>query len=537
MVELYSKRHDPLSSHASSVPRRRRIALILLAGLLGCAGLSDSRGAPESAAVGPVPVAADPDIYYRRAVEYLERFRRDDTGQAVRLFNQVVKANPRDPRGHGGLAEARAIRYLWGWEPDPAMLQKGIASGKTAVQLDPNSAEARLGLGLALMAGDQYTPALTELSQATALNPGSFRAHLYRGMLMRGLRRPEEVLREAQLALDLAPDSAVARALMGDGDQDKRLYGQARAAYLAAAELDQQLLWARLGLAATYQRETNLPAAEKTYLFTEQEFTQDLTRIRILGTSLTVLSQRYDDAVVAYQAISEKETLSPPLFRRLMQAGRAFSLEKLNRHEESEFFWDQLVDEFPADFDGSFRDRELASQAYLALAQIYQAKGEPERARKILEKGCQNRGMTFGLYSGCAEQLRASGHPGEAVETLRKGLKEMPPDADWVTVTQDALLTLRSVASSPRVSSKLRSQSLELLGDLASGISRDAPPSFVPYLNLARGEALFRQNQLALQNLREAVKRGYGGIRASQTDPDFKALFDNPEFRAMAETQ
>src|SRR4030095_9644411 len=102
MVELHSKHHDPLSSHASSVPRRRRIALILLAGLLGCAGLSDSRGAPESAAGGPVPVAADPDIYYRRAVEYLERFRRDDIGQAVRLFNQVVKGKPRDARRHCG---------------------------------------------------------------------------------------------------------------------------------------------------------------------------------------------------------------------------------------------------------------------------------------------------------------------------------------------------------------------------------------------------------------------------------------------------
>lgn len=518
------------------MPPLRRIALILLAGILACAALSDSRAAPESDASGAVPVTANTDIYYQRAVEYLERFRRDDIGQAVRLFNQVVKSDPRDPRGHGGLAEARAIRYLWGWEPDPDMLQKGIASGRTAVELDPKSAEAHQGLGLALMAGEQYTPALAELSQATALNPRSFRAHLYRGMLMHGLRRPEEVLSEAQLALNLAPDSAVARALLGDGDQDKRLYVQARAAYLAAAELDQMLLWARLGLAATYQRETNLPAAEKTYWFTEDEFKEDSTRIRILSASLLVVSQRYEDAVVVYQAISEKQALSPPLFRRLMQAGRAFSLEKLNRREEGEYFWDQLVDEFPADFDGGLRDRELASQGYLALAQIYRAKEEPERARKILEKGCKNRGMTFGLYAGCAEQLRASAHLVEAVEILRKGLLEMPADADWVTVTQEALPTLRSVASTPRASSKLHSQSLVLLGDLASGISRDAPPSFVPYLNLARGQALFRQNQQALQSLKEAVKRGYGGIRASQTDPDFKALFDNPEFRTMAET-
>jgi len=521
-------------SRASSLFR-----LGLFWALLTCIlSVAESPGAQttETVASGETPMAADAQIYYERAVDYLERFRRDDIGQAVRLFNQVVKVSPRDPRGHAGLAEARAIRYLWGWVPDPAMLQKGIDSGNTAVQLDPESAEARQGLGLALMAGDRYTPALDELSRATALNPGSFRAHLYRGMLLRGLRRPEEALSEAQLALNLAPASAVARALIGDCDQDKRLFVQARTAYLTAAELDQRLLWARLGLAAAYQRETNLPAAEKTYVLTDEEFKEDSTRINILAASLLVVGQRYDDAAQVYETMSAKEAVSPPLFLRLMQAGRAFSLDKLNRREESEYFWNKLVDEFPADFDGGFRDRELVSQAYEALAEIYDAKGEPQRAQKILEKGCQNRGMTFGLYSTCADRARASGRLEDAVATLRLGLKQMPPDEDWIVVTQAVLPTLRAVATAPRGSSKARAQSLALLDDMASRNAEKQPSTFVAYLNLARGEALFRQNQPAVQNLKEAVKRGYGGLRALQVDPDFKALQDDPAFRAMAET-
>ena len=527
-----------LRSEVTSGTASRRpichISLILMACLLGSAGVSYSR-VTQSVAGSETPVASNGEIYYQRAVEYLERWQRDDIGQAVRLFNQVVKALPEDPRGHAGLAEARAIRYLSGWEPDPAMLQQGLASGKTAVELDPDSAEARQGLGLALLASDLYTPALVELSRATQLKPGSFRAHLYRGMLLRGLQRPEEALSEAHLALNLAPDSAVARALIGDCLQDKRLFVQARAAYLAAAELDQRLLWARTGLAATYQRETNLPAAEKTYLFSEQEFPEDATRIHILAATMLVVSQRYEDAVLVYQAISEKEALSPPLFRRLMQAGRAFSLEKLNRREESEYFYDKLVDEFPADFDGGFRDRELASQAYEALARIYESKGESRRAQGILEKGCKNRGMTFGLYAACAESLRASGRLEAAIETLRRGMAEMPSDADWVIVTERVLPTLRSVASAPKVSSKTRSAGMGLLDDLAGRISKAEPDSFVPYLNLARAEALFRMNQRALQSLEIARKRGYGGIRAAQTDPDFKALLGDPAFRAMAE--
>ena len=495
-----------------------------------------THGARCMADDAPVDMAASipatEEIFYRRALDYLERFRKEDLGQAVRLFNQVIKANPENPRGHGGLAEARSIRYLFGWEPDAEVLRKGLASGRRAVELDPDSAEARMGLGLALVASEQYTPALAEMDRAVSLAPESSRAHLYRGIVLRGLRRTEEALAEANRAIVLAPDFPVASAFLGDCDQDLRRFKEATASYLMAAQLDQELLWARLGLAAAYQRQTNFGAAEKTYLLTEKDFPDDSTRIRILSASLLVAVQRYDDAVVIYQAMSEKEAVSPPLYRRLMLAGRAYSLEKLERREESEYFWSKLVEEFPADFDGGFRDREVASQAFESLSRIYDSKGEPKRALAVLEKGCRNRGMNFGLYATLADRQRSSNKLEDAVETLRRGLMETSPDEDWVMATQLTLPTLKSAAAS-KASSRSRAAGLGLLQELTKRVTQANPPAFVPYLNLARAESLFRQNSQALEHLRLAVDKGYGGIHAAAVDPDFKPLADDPAFRAL----
>jgi len=514
-------------------PLRQLPLLLALAALPGGSAWSAS-SVGEAPAEADAPVVLNADIYFARASEYLERFRKEDIGQAVRLFNRVVKAEAGNPRGHGGLAEARAIRFLQGWEPDPAMLQKGLDSGKRAVELDPSSYLARQGLGIALLASERYTPALQELDKAVELNPASFRAHFYRGMLLRGLRRKDEACAEAHQAMNLSPASAVARALLGDCEQDLHHYQDARNAYFAAAELDQRLLWARLGIAAAYQREANFPASEKTYLLTEKDFPDDNRRVEIMAAAQLVSTQRYEEAVKVYQSMPEKESLSPPLLRRLMLAGRAYSLEKLERVEESEYFWSKLVDEFPPDFDGGFRDRELASQGFEALARIYQAKGESGRAVKTLEKGCAHPKMAFSLYAACAEKFLAGARQEEALKALQAGLSQTVTDDDWVMITQAMVPTFRAGAST-KSSSSLRTGSLDLLNALADRIAGAQPASFVPYVNLARAQALFKQNRKALDNLDAALKRGYGAVRTTWADPDFKSLQSEPAFKELAE--
>ena len=489
----------------------------------------------ESPAEEPLP-ALGKEASYERALDYLLRFTRDDLSQASRLFARLAKSDPKDPRGYAGGAQVRAVRYLWGWDPAADSLEKGLSLARRGVEIDPESLEARLGLAVSLMASQHYTPALAEADRSVALDERSFRAHLYRGMILRGLRRTEEAYREAVRSKELAPSSPLAHSLVGDCEQDRRRYSQARASYFVAAELDQKLLWPRLGVAATYQREGKLAGAEKTYLFSEADFPDDATRIRILGASMLVAGERYEDALTLYEHLSEKDLPSPPLYRRLMQAGRAYSLEKLDRKEEAEYFWNQLVTEFPADFDGSYRDRELVSQGYEALSKIYESKGESKRSRELLQKACAEPGMSYDLYARLAEKQRQEGMLTEAVSTLRRGVTGAPEGTDVVTSTEKALPVFRSVVG-PKGTSNARAAAMGLLEDLEAQVSRSAPGTFTPYLNLARAASLLRQNPRAVAHLQEAVNKGYVSLGLAAKDPDFEGLVRDPAFRQMLKTQ
>jgi len=472
------------------------------------------------------------DPLYQRAVSYLLLFRKDDLGQAVRLFNQVLQASHDFAPAHGGLAEARALRYLWGWEPDPDRLKQAVASGKKGVELGPDLADTHLGLGLAYMASERYTPALQELDRAVQLDPGSFRAHLYRGMILRGLRRSGELGEEAALLLKLDPSSPAAYSLLGDHYQDARRFTLARDSYLTAALLDQQFVWARLGLAAAYQKDMNFSSAAKTYDFTERDFPEETLRCRIMAASLLVATQNYEEALKTYEAMADNESVSPPLLRRLMLAGRAYALEKLGSPEKAEYFWTRLVEEFPGDFDGAVRDREVVSQGYEGLVRYYDGKKERKRSTALLEKGCRHEGMSFPLYGALAGRLKDSGDIRAAVSTLKRGIHGSPPDLDLVSASEASVPILR-VLGSGKGPSAARREAEDLLGELDARLALAPGSSFVPHLNLARGEALLGRSAQALTHLRKAVEKGFTGIRESARDPDFKALSGDPDFRAL----
>jgi len=510
--------------------------------LLGGGGVLRAAALPSTPEPEAAPEIAAPDLkdqaaalrepLYRQAVNYLLRYRKDDLGQAVRLFNQILKTSSDFAPAHGGLAEARALRFLWGWEPDPDRLKQAVNHGKKGVELGPDLADTHLGLGLAYMAADRYTPALAELDRAVEMDPGSFRAHLYRGMVLRGLRRTEEVGAEATRLLQIDPSSAVAYSLLGDYYQDARRYDVARESYLTASLLDQRLLWPRQGLAAAYQKDLNYSAAAKTYNATETDFPDEQLRIRINAASLLIATQNYEDALKTYEAISEKETFSPPLLRRLTQAGRAYILEKLGQEEKAEYYWTQLVEEFPGDFDGAVRDREVVSQGYEGLVRYHDGKGDRGRATDLLEKACRQEGMDYSLYAALAGRRQASGDLKGAVSVLRKGLLGRPSGPDLVIASEDCLSAVRGLGTA-KTTSATRQDATALLDDLGARISRDPVTSHVPYLNLARSEALLGRETQALDYLRKAIDRGFRGIRDSESDPDFKSLTGNREFREL----
>jgi hypothetical protein len=76
-----------------------------------------------------------------------------------------------------------------------------------------------------------------------------------------------------------------------------------------------------------------------------------------------------------------------------------------------------------------------------------------------------------------------------------------------------------------------------LLEDLEAQVSRSAPGTFTPYLNLARAASLLRQNPRAVAHLQEAVNKGYASLGLAAKDPDFEGLARDPAFRQMLKTQ
>ena len=471
----------------------------------------------------------------QRAVAYLLRYREDDLGQAVRLFNQILKSGNDFAPAYGGLAEARSLRYLWGWEPELGRLKQAVQQGQKGVELGPDLADTHLGLGIALMASDRYTPALAELDRAVSLDPESFRAHLYRGMLLRGLRRTEELAEEATRILQLDSSSAVAYSLLGDYYQDLRSFQLSRESYLAAALLDQRLVWPRLGLAAAYQKGMDYTAARKTYASTENDFPGELSRCRIMQASLMVATQYYDEALRIYEGIPEKESLSPPLMRRLMQAGRGYALEKMGNIEKAEFFWTQLVEEFPENYDGAVRDREVVSQGYEGLARYYDGRGDKDRSRDILEKGCRQEGMAFSLYRALAERRRTAGDIPGALFILDKGVKGAPRDLDLLAATEASLSMVRAMGAG-KTGPEARRNAMFLLDEVEARLALNPGTSYVPHLDLARCEALLGREALVIPHLRDAVERGFTSVASLAGDSDFKLLAGNPEFQALTTT-
>jgi len=472
------------------------------------------------------------DPFYRRAIFCLSRYRRDDLDQAIRLLNQVRRIDPDFAPALGVLAEARALRYLWGWDPDPKNLQRTLKEAEKAVATGVDLFETHLGLGVALMATDLYTPAMKELDRAVALDPGSFKAHLYRGMARRSLRRRESARADAARALELDPSSPLAYSLLGDIYQDLRDFPAAQQAYLRAAELDQHLLWPRLGLAAVYQKSADYHRATKAYAATERDFPDDLAWCRVLEASLFVATQDYEEALKIYEKIADGETLSPPLRRRVLLAGRAHSLGKLGRKEEAEFYWNRILEEFPAEFDGGIRDRELASLAYEALIGYREEKGQTKGARELLEEACRRQGMPFDLHAKLADRQNREGNLRAALATLGKALKGGPEDMDVLSVTVASLPYLRQAASGKPKRAPIP-EAEALLLEIAIRVAAAPQTSYIPYLNLGRAEALLGHPAEAVGHLRQAVDRGYPGTRLIPGDQDLKDLLGQPGFEEL----
>ena len=143
----------------------------------------------------------------RRALKCDERF-----VPALIALVKASRAQGRDELGDSILAQAMEVdsdvaelHFLQGEKlaAEPGQLREAMAAYERAIQLRPNYAEARMALGIQLLAGGNYPGALSHFQAAERLVPTLPEIHVNLGDAYRANQRWTEAQRAYRKALDL----------------------------------------------------------------------------------------------------------------------------------------------------------------------------------------------------------------------------------------------------------------------------------------------------------------------------------------------
>lgn len=153
---------------------------------------------------------------YVQGLIHLDRRTEAGMRRSVDHFRSAIERDSSYAPAWAGLADARHILALFGYDPADTLLPGALDAARRAFELDPELAEARASLGLLY---DQYLhdlpAALRELERAVELKPSYARAHQWLGTLEGALGHPEAALEHVRRAAELDPQSAVTQLVLG----------------------------------------------------------------------------------------------------------------------------------------------------------------------------------------------------------------------------------------------------------------------------------------------------------------------------------
>ena len=119
-----------------------------------------------------------------------------DSTHAIEQFRAAVKANPKEPDVHFGLAY-----LLW----TQSQYAEAAQEFQAELDNDPTHAEARAYLGDAYVQLHEYAKAQTELEKAAAADPSSAMVHRDLGIVYAESGRQQDAVAQLQKAIALDP--------------------------------------------------------------------------------------------------------------------------------------------------------------------------------------------------------------------------------------------------------------------------------------------------------------------------------------------
>ncbi len=157
--------------------------------------------------------------YYLRGRLSFDRYNRRGVQQARQMFARAVEVDPDYALAHAGLADCGAYLYMHVFGQDD-MRDAALTAARRAVALDPELAQARVSLGLALSLTLDHVASEREFERAIELDPRLFEAHYFYARDAFMQHHWEKALAHYQRARELRPEDYQSPLLMAQIDDD-----------------------------------------------------------------------------------------------------------------------------------------------------------------------------------------------------------------------------------------------------------------------------------------------------------------------------
>jgi TolB-like protein/DNA-binding winged helix-turn-helix (wHTH) protein/Tfp pilus assembly protein PilF len=158
---------------------------------------------------------------------------------AIDYFNRAIQEDPNDAHSYAGLAQCYIVLPMMAKTSQTEAYQKARDAAAKTLALDDSLAEAHLSIAEVRLYQDwDFRGAEKEFKKTLELNPNYSTGHQWYGEFLSLMARPQEAIRELQIAVALDPLSPVVHLQFGNTLQQARQYDQALDQYHEALKID-----------------------------------------------------------------------------------------------------------------------------------------------------------------------------------------------------------------------------------------------------------------------------------------------------------
>jgi len=143
--------------------------------------------------------------YYLRGRKFFHQHRRTSLEFARKMFTRAIEVDPNYARAYAGIADCCSILYMY-FDARESNLKQADKASQTALDLDPDSAEAHSARGLSYSLSKRYQQAEEEFEKAMKLDPKLYEAPYFYARACLAQGKSSEAVPLFERAASLRPE-------------------------------------------------------------------------------------------------------------------------------------------------------------------------------------------------------------------------------------------------------------------------------------------------------------------------------------------